>query len=140
VETSESFNRTGQKVLTGILKNVWLRVLLKRVKVLSYLKLGSVCLGLLFVLATASHSFQETASGGVGATGSLAVVEQKRPAKATDDKSVTFPGLGALGVLPKLDFGLELLYGDGDTPTSERRTEELDSEGLQIKGTLKHRF
>ena len=52
------------------------------------------------------------------------------------------PGIGNLGVLPKLDFGLELLYGEA--PPMARREEferrDSDPEDLTIKGTFKHRF
>jgi hypothetical protein len=51
---------------------------------------------------------------------------------------VRIPGLGTIGVLPKLDFGLELLYGANEGKgVPEDRTEPND---LQIRGTLKHRF
>jgi hypothetical protein len=51
---------------------------------------------------------------------------------------VRIPGLGTVGVLPKLDFGLELLYGAGEPKgVPEDRTEPND---LQIRGTIKHRF
>jgi len=41
-------------------------------------------------------------------------------------------------VLPKLDFGLELLYG----ATEQRGVPEEKSEptDVQIRGTIKHRF
>ena len=52
---------------------------------------------------------------------------------------VRIPGLGTVGVLPKLDFGLELLYGatDNRTVRPDDRTEPND---VQIRGTIKHRF
>jgi hypothetical protein len=51
---------------------------------------------------------------------------------------VRIPGLGTVGVLPKLDFGLELLYGANESKgLPEDRTEPND---LQIRGTIKHRF
>ena len=54
---------------------------------------------------------------------------------------VRIPGLGTVGVLPKLDFGLELLYGaaeqKGLTPEDRGHPEQND---LQIRGTIKHRF
>jgi hypothetical protein len=57
--------------------------------------------------------------------------------KGTD---VTIPGLGTLGTLPKLDFGLELLYG----PKSGSEVLQLDQHApesdMQIKGTLTHKF
>ena len=51
---------------------------------------------------------------------------------------VRIPGIGAVGVLPKLDFGLELLYG----ATEQRGVPEEKSEptDVQIRGTIKHRF
>ena len=48
------------------------------------------------------------------------------------------PGFGKVGVLPKLDFGLELLYGATESKgIREDRTEPSD---VQIRGTIKHRF
>ncbi len=51
---------------------------------------------------------------------------------------VRIPGIGSVGVLPKLDFGLELLYG----ATEQRGVPEEKSEptDVQIRGTIKHRF
>jgi hypothetical protein len=52
---------------------------------------------------------------------------------------VRIPGLGKLGVLPKLDFGLDILYGATDdrrqAPGSSASPDELS-----IKGTIKHKF
>lgn len=53
--------------------------------------------------------------------------------------SITIPGLGTVGVLPKLDFGMELLYGS-DSSEKLEVTPDQDADGLQIRGTLKHRF
>ena len=58
---------------------------------------------------------------------------------------VTIPGIGSVGKLPKLDFGLELLYGARSAPDSlqlnqpniDQRVPEND---MQIKGTLSHKF
>jgi hypothetical protein len=54
---------------------------------------------------------------------------------------VRIPGIGTVGVLPKLDFGLELLYGatepKGMAPEDRGHPEQND---LQIRGTIKHRF
>lgn len=52
---------------------------------------------------------------------------------------VKIPGLGTVGVLPKLDFGLELLYGATD-PKSSLQENKVDPNDVQIRGTLKHRF
>jgi hypothetical protein len=62
---------------------------------------------------------------------------------------VTIPGIGSVGKLPKLDFGLELLYGTKDAPEAlqispegfEQRSDELPGKpDMQIKGTLRHKF
>jgi len=45
-------------------------------------------------------------------------IETRSPASGTE---VRIPGLGKLGVLPKFDFGLELLYGEQKT-SSKRPT------------------
>jgi hypothetical protein len=54
---------------------------------------------------------------------------------------VRIPGIGTVGVLPKLDFGLELLYGANDKPKGvpEDRLDN-DTNDVQIRGTIKHRF
>jgi hypothetical protein len=51
---------------------------------------------------------------------------------------VRIPGLGTVGVLPKLDFGLELLYGATDT--RGRPDDKSEPSDVQIRGTIKHRF
>ena len=64
------------------------------------------------------------------------------PAAATGTE-VRIPGLGKLGVLPKMDFGLELLYGaaDGKTqPDPQTQHREPTAEELTIRGTVKHNF
>jgi hypothetical protein len=49
------------------------------------------------------------------------------------------PGIGSVGVLPKLDFGLELLYGSGNSSNPEQNIEDKNGD-VQIKGSIKHRF
>lgn len=51
---------------------------------------------------------------------------------------VRIPGFGKVGVLPKLDFGLELLYGA--TESRGRPDEKSEPSDVQIRGTIKHRF
>ena len=51
---------------------------------------------------------------------------------------VRVPGLGTVGVLPKLDFGLELLYGATDG--RGRPDDKSEPSDVQIRGTIKHRF
>jgi hypothetical protein len=51
---------------------------------------------------------------------------------------VKIPGFGTVGVLPKLDFGLELLYGATDA--RGRPDDKSEPSDVQIRGTIKHRF
>jgi hypothetical protein len=52
---------------------------------------------------------------------------------------VKIPGFGTVGVLPKLDFGLELLYGATDA-RGGRPDDKSEPSDVQIRGTIKHRF
>jgi hypothetical protein len=53
---------------------------------------------------------------------------------------VRIPGLGKLGVLPKMDFGLELLYGANEGAKQPDPVEPPSSDDLTIRGTMKHNF
>ena len=115
--------------------------------------LGRTIVGVawLCLMGTAAAAFQET-TGGKAAP--QAPVEQapsgkildlgsssSSPAGKTSGTEVRIPGLGTLGVLPKLDFGLELLYGVNEDKRLEPDKGSTESEdGVQIRGTLKHRF
>ena len=57
--------------------------------------------------------------------------------KGTD---VTIPGLGTLGTLPKLDFGLELLYGPKSGSEALQLDQHAPESDMQIKGTFTHKF
>ena len=65
--------------------------------------------------------------------------------KSAEDEglNIWIPGLGVVGKMPKLDFGLEMLYGAPETSTDEPRTarelEEFESD-FAIKGTIKRKF
>src|SRR5262249_39816807 len=51
---------------------------------------------------------------------------------------IRIPGLGKVGVLPKLDFGLELLYGASE---QKGTVEDKDTpDDVQLRGPFKHRF
>jgi len=51
---------------------------------------------------------------------------------------IRVPGVGSVGTLPKLDFGLELLYGANE-PAS-RFDDRSQPSDVQIRATIKHRF
>ena len=48
------------------------------------------------------------------------------------------PGIGSIGVLPKFDLGLELLYGANDP--GGRPDDKSQPSDVQLRATLKHRF
>jgi hypothetical protein len=52
---------------------------------------------------------------------------------------IRIPGLGKLGVLPKMDFGLELLYGAAETPAQPVPSPNPEDD-LTVRGSVKHRF
>lgn len=105
---------------------------------------------LLAVVSTAALAFQEQQQG--AAPGKAApAAEQPAPnlgmppdsaVKTPGSTEVRIPGLGKLGVLPKLDLGLELLYGaaEGKPVERERPGGPAPADDLSIRGTLKHRF
>ena len=56
----------------------------------------------------------------------------------TPGTEVRIPGLGTVGVLPKLDFGLELLYGANEQKGLLQ--DKTNPDDVQLRGTIKHRF
>lgn len=108
-----------------------------------------LALGLLLALAsTSAMGFQEqtqpVAPSASPESSAPAVPEADlAPGAATKPQSsgteVRIPGLGKLGVLPKMDFGLELLYGASEAkPAEEDR--DVPADDLTIRGTIKHPF
>ncbi len=112
--------------------------------------------GLLLAMAsTTSLAFEET-TGGVApeqqAQSKTPTVKQPLnlegtgtsidvPPRSSSGTEVRIPGLGKLGVLPKFDFGLELLYGvDQQKPAGPDRGRSDQAEDMQIRGSIKHRF
>jgi hypothetical protein len=97
--------------------------------------------GVLGVISQAALAFQETTTGGQAATQAPAAkaLDLGAPAAArASGPEIKVPGFGTIGALPKLDFGLELLYG-ASTPQNGPRDDKSDA-GAQIRGTLKYRF
>ena len=100
--------------------------------------------GVLGILSQAALAFQETNSGsqGAAAPGASAAPSAElgvpNPTARSAGPEIKVPGLGTIGALPKLDFGLELLYGANATQTGPR--EDKSEGGAQIRGTLKYRF
>ncbi len=112
-----------------------------------------ILLGALLLAAPSALAFEETRGGagttpaapkssaapvgeaplGLGGTGTSVA-----PSAGTE---VRIPGLGKLGILPKLDFGLELLYGVNEQSFDDRRLRpDQADDGLGVRGTVRHRF
>lgn len=113
---------------------------------------GYICTGLALTIVSASAlAFQEQGGAPVApapteaqpaapaaSAGQDLNFATPKPADTNAGTEVRIPGLGKLGVLPKMDFGLELLYGANDTkqqPEAQQPTEDLT-----IRGSLKHNF
>jgi hypothetical protein len=110
----------------------------------------------LTISAPLAHAFEETRGG--AAPPGAAVAPTAPPAAQVPGLSlelggtgtsvapstgteVRIPGLGKLGILPKLDFGLELLYGVNEQSLDRRGIQpDQIEEGVGIRGTLRHRF
>ena len=108
----------------------------------------TLLIGISFLLGASSvQGFEQSGSAryllpaAVTEAGSTAVELTEQAENAGRGTSFAIPGIGALGVLPKLDFGLELLYGESSGRSNDPIVELPSNEdGLRIKGTLKHRF
>jgi hypothetical protein len=99
-------------------------------------------------LATPSLAFQEQSVGGDAAKVAAGAPSLQMPkldlsvpegAGKGAGIDVRIPGIGSLGTLPKLDFGLELLYGANEAPAG-RLDERAQPSDVQIRATIKHRF
>ena len=103
---------------------------------------------LLAVASTASMAFEEqkmnpgsAAGGAAGSKGSpsagaglgIAVPELSAP-KADAGTKIRVPGLGVIGEIPKMDFGLELLYGASQNKQMEG--ERNDANGVMLRSKI----
>lgn len=100
----------------------------------------------LALACTASVAFEEQKMGSGPAPASPAAaaaagVQAPVPPVKKEGTEIRLPGLGTIGTLPKMDFGLELLYGAAETSKPEEPSRIEDQpENLTIKGSIKHNF
>lgn len=107
---------------------------------------------MLALVSTTALAFQEQQQGAPAPAAPAAKEEAApaqqlnvpAPAAKPEGTVVTIPGLGQLGVLPKMDFGLELLYGANgkSKPEAEPNGQPqlpADDE-LTIRGSVKKTF
>jgi len=96
--------------------------------------------------STSAYAFKETPVG-TADKASEVTTEAKAKLKTPDDDVVEgdqgielkIPGVGSLGFLPKLDFGLELLYGANDSKIDDDDSQAEDL-SITIRGTVKRKF
>lgn len=110
-------------------------------------------LGAMMLAAPSAFAFEETRGGGAAAPAAPQTTAPASPGvplgldstgtsvAPSAGTEVRIPGLGKLGILPKLDFGLELLYGVNEQTFDDRRLRpEQGDDGLGVRGTVRHRF
>lgn len=117
---------------------------------MSLLRVSLTVLSLAICMGSAG-AFQEQRQGGAAPTAAPAPAEGRpaadfsAPSAPDTGKSsgteVRLPGLGKLGSLPRMDFGLELLYGatDPKAPVGPVQRDERDDD-LTIRGSVRHKF
>jgi hypothetical protein len=103
-----------------------------------------MCVFAAILAAGSASAFQEQTQGGP-ATRQAAprpadtVAPLVTPPSAPQGTEVRVPGFGKLGVLPKMDFGLELLYGASE-PRQSPAPNVDETDNLAIRGSVKHKF
>ena len=104
-----------------------------------------VAAAVLALASSAAFAFQEQQGAGQSAgkaAAQLDVPSVAVPEGASKGTPVRIPGLGTLGVIPKMDFGLELLYGvaDASNPVKRADPKNTDVDDVLIRGAIKHKF
>jgi hypothetical protein len=109
-----------------------------RLKTLVLLSVGAA------LLSAPAFGFEEQQAPVAGAPTAATPQAQLDTGSTTSQPSagteVRVPGLGKLGILPKMDFGLELLYGANDKPGEPEVQEVSPSDDVTIRGSVKHKF
>lgn len=101
----------------------------------------------LTAVSTATMAFEEQkmkseppASAGAAkaapsAAGGLGITPPELSTKVDAGTKIRVPGLGVIGEIPKMDFGLELLYGASQSKALDNeRTQEPN--GVMVRGRL----
>jgi hypothetical protein len=92
--------------------------------------------------AAAPAATAQPQPGGESAAKPLDLSDDSAQSAGEAGTEIRIPGLGKLGVLPKMDFGLELLYGAAEQKPSAGAAETAPNpdDDIMIRGTVKHRF
>lgn len=105
----------------------------------------------LVMASTASLAFDQQAAPAPGSAAGTGEAVPGSAGLATPDpephrekgSEIRVPGLGVIGVLPKMDFGLELLYGANDQRGLTSGVPEIEKSEpgeLAVKGRVMRRF
>jgi hypothetical protein len=98
----------------------------------------------LVAASSASYAFQEqqATSPRQQETQSEAAAVPLAPDSAPTVKGtpVRIPGLGTLGVIPKMDFGLDLLYGATEPANKRPDPSKTEQDDVLVGGRIKHKF
>ncbi len=100
----------------------------------------------LAIASSAAFAFQEQKAASPSGAPEAAVQQQDAAPLAPDAVPTTkgtpvrIPGLGTLGVIPKMDFGLELLYGAADSASKRPDASKIEQEDVLVGGRIKHKF
>ncbi|MDX2265379.1 MAG: hypothetical protein NW215_10450 [Hyphomicrobiales bacterium] len=88
-------------------------------------------------LTTCAFAFSETKTPPLQPVPGVSIEEGAADKPKSEQTEINIPGIGSIGALPKLDFGLDLLYGaTPDEPTDAAPK----SDDVIIRGTIKHKF
>ena len=106
--------------------------------------IASATLALVLCAGTFAYAMDEQSIAvpvpGAPASAPQVGVQSTAPAiKAESGTEIRIPGLGKLGTLPKMDFGLELLYGAAEAKSVPDPLPD-DNQDLMIRGSVKHNF
>lgn len=115
------------------------------VDVKKILKIAGLSAALVIAAASGTFALEEQkapVSPDATAAGAAATDTAAPVAKKDEGTEIRIPGLGKLGTLPKMDFGLELLYGATETEKTREEPSKIEdgNEDLTIKGSIKHKF
>jgi hypothetical protein len=102
------------------------------------------------LVATSAAAFQEQRQDGPAPDKPSAAMASGQPsapaitpvAPSSQGTEVRVPGFGRLGTLPKIDFGLELLYGGADHQKQvQPQAQPADpTDGMALRGSIRHKF
>jgi hypothetical protein len=72
------------------------------------------------------------------AKGGLSLTTPELHLGQTPGTEVRIPGIGTVGVLPKMDLGLEILHGANEQKGPAQ--DKTNPDDVQLRGTVKYRF